>query len=265
MMKQSKFHVSVATILAMLFSGSAHAATSPQPVFLKVTPSVIPMGTFYAGARLQVEGHVPVGSEVVVVVRGEDVHEVFNKVGRVGPIWVNTGKVSISGIPSLLMIFSTKPIATCLARPQIDRYQLDATAVKMQIKFTPRESGGDPVADDFLKLKMGQGSYRLAVGDIRTADAFEDDLPFKLDIAWPKSAPPGTYEVRAYACRHGEIGPTFAVPLQVVEVGFPAMIAALARERPATYGIISIMVAVIAGFGIDFLTTCIFKRKVSAH
>lgn len=265
MMSHNKFLIAVISILAVLFTGSARAGTVSQPVFVKVTPSVIAMGTFYAGAQVRVEGYVPLDSEVVLVVRGEEVHEVYNKVGRVGPIWVNTGKVSISGIPSLLMIFSTKPIATCLARAEIDRYQLDAAALKMQIKFKPPQNGGDPIANDFLRLKVGQGSYRLAVGDIQTGAATEDGRPFTLDMTWPKSAPPGNYEVRVYSCRHGKIQEAFSVPLKVVEVGFPAMIASLAQERPATYGILSIVVAIIGGFGIDFLTTRIFKRKMSAH
>ena len=73
------------------------AATPPQPSTAKVTPPVVPMGTFYGGAQIRVEGTVPLGSKIVVAIRGSDVTEVFNNVGRVGPIWVNTGKVSISG------------------------------------------------------------------------------------------------------------------------------------------------------------------------
>jgi hypothetical protein len=53
--------------------------------------------------------------------------------------------------------------------------------------------------------------------------------------------------------------------LAVVEVGFPALIAKLARECASLYGIISVVVAMVAGFGIDFVASRIFKRKVAAH
>ncbi len=265
MMRQRKLFPPVATILVILAAVLAYAATPPQPVSVKVTPPVVPMGTFYGGAKVRVEGKVPPGSEVVVAVRGADVTEVFNKVGRVGPIWVNTGKVFISGIPSLLLVFSSKPVSTCLNRAEIDRYQLDAAAIKKGVEVKPREKGGDPITSDFVKLKIRQGNYRVAGGGIQTGRPDEEGLPYLADFIWPKNAPPGTYEVSVYACRDGEVKDTWEVPLEVVEVGFPAMIASLARNRPATYGIISIVVAIIAGFGIDFLATRLFKKKVAPH
>jgi hypothetical protein len=53
--------------------------------------------------------------------------------------------------------------------------------------------------------------------------------------------------------------------LAVVEVGFPALVARLATERASLYGIISVIIAMAAGFGIDFIASRIFKRRVAAH
>jgi hypothetical protein len=55
------------------------------------------------------------------------------------------------------------------------------------------------------------------------------------------------------------------VDLAVVEVGFPALIARLARDRASLYGIISVIIAMVAGFGIDFIPSRLFKRKVATH
>lgn len=266
MMRYGKLFLPVAAILATLAAVLSPAATPPGAITVKVTPSVIPMGTFYGGVGVHVEGTAPLASEIIVALRGPDATEVFNKVGRVGPIWVNTGKVFISGIPSLLLVFSSKPLSACLSREEIDRCQLDTIAIKKGIEIKPAQKSGDPIADEFVKLKVRQGNYRMGgSGVIRTASLNERDLTYALDFTWPKSAPPGTYTVNVYASRGGEVKETLEVPLKVVEVGFPAMIASLARERPATYGIISVIVAVIAGFGIDFLATRVFKKKVSAH
>ena len=53
--------------------------------------------------------------------------------------------------------------------------------------------------------------------------------------------------------------------LRVVEIGFPALVVRLAMQRPATYGLISVVIAMLAGFGIDFLAARFFKRKVAVH
>jgi uncharacterized protein (TIGR02186 family) len=255
----------VVTLSFCLGAGGALAASPPEGVTAEVTPAVIPMGTFFSGATVHVEGKVPLGSEVIVAVRGPEVTEVFNKVGRAGPIWVNTGKVSVSGIPSLLLVFSTKPVHNCLCRGELDRCQLDATAIKNQIKISPPTQETDIIAGEFLKLKYRQRSYQLENTGIRVESPQERGRRFTLDFHWPKNAAAGTYLIRVSACRGGDVTESLEIPLKVVEVGFPAMIAGLAKDRPATYGIISVVVAVLAGFGIDFLTTQIFKRKVSAH
>jgi uncharacterized protein (TIGR02186 family) len=264
MLHRKSFHFVVA-LLASLVAGMAQAASPPQGVVVTVTPSVIPMGTFYSGGKVHVEGTVPLASEVIIAVRGPETTEVFNQVGRAGPIWVNTGKVSISGIPSLLLIFSTKRVCDCLCREEIDRGQLDAAAIKSEIKVKPLTNNTDLIAGEFLKLKFRQGSYQLENGGIQMAGSEEARQRFMLDFDWPRNASPGTYVVRVSACQGGNVSDSLEIPLNVVEVGFPAMIAGLAKDRPATYGIISVVAAVIAGFGIDFLTTRIFKKKVSAH
>ncbi len=264
-MPQPKTLRLIAVLLAGLTTEAALASSPPQGVAVKLAPTVIQMGTFYSGARVHVEGTVPLSSQVIIAVRGPEVTEVFNQVGRAGPIWVNTGKVSISGIPSLLLIYSSKRVCDCLCREEIDRAQFDAAALKAQIKISPMTRNTDLIAGEFLKLKYRQGSYQLENGGVELTDAVEAREGYTLDFDWPKNAAPGTYMVRVCSCQGGNISESLEIPLKVVEVGFPAMIAGLANERPAIYGIISVVVAVLAGFGIDFLATRIFKKKISAH
>lgn len=277
-------HLSWATLLAIPLA--AQALASP-PATVKVTPSVVEMGAFYGGTKLRVEGTVPAGSKVVVIVRGDEVTEHFNRVGRVGPIWINTSKVSVSGVPSLLLVFSSHAVGDCLCRQAMDECMCDADALKRQIRIEPQEEAADSIAEDFLKLKVRQGNYQMSGGGVRMGNAAlalddtsslamageapeaptltEDTEPYLLELVWPKSAAVGTYEIRVHACRDGEVKESAVVPLKVVEVGFPAMITSLARERASIYGIASILIAMLAGFGIDFITSRIFKKRISAH
>lgn len=263
-MRRRKSVLLAAILLAGVAAGAVYAESPPEGIAVKVTPAVIPMGTFYSGAKVHVEGTVPPGSDVVIAVRGPDTIEVFNKVGRAGPIWVNVGKVSISGIPSVLLIFSSKRVCDCLCRAEVDRHVLDAAAIKGQIKIKPQASATDLVADEFLKLKYRQGSYQLENVGVRVAEAKEEGQGYSLDFDWPRNAAPGMYRVSVSACRDGNVIHSQEIPLEVAEIGFPAAIAGMARERPATYGIISVVAAVLAGFGIDFITTKIFKKKIAS-
>ena len=274
-------------LATFLVIAAAARAPGASPATVKVTPAVVQMGTFYGGEKLRVEGTVTAGSKVVVIVQGEEVTELFNRVGRVGPIWINTGKVSVSGVPSLLLVFSSEPVSDCLCREAMDGSLCDAEAVKKRIQIKPQGEGAESIAQDFLKLKVRQGKYQMSGGGVLVGGAeqardatsslvmasegaeapasTEGTVPYALEFTWPKSAAVGNYEIRVHACRDGEVKESSVVPLKVVEVGFPAMIASLARGRASIYGIVSIIIAMLAGFGIDFITSRIFKKKIAAH
>ena len=277
-------HLTLAALLTMSFTAGTPAAF---PATVKVTPPVVEMGTFYGGTNLRVEGRVATGSKVVVIVRGKDATELFNRVGRVGPVWINTGRVSVSGVPSLLLVFSSEPVCDCLCRQAMDDCMCDVEAIKKQVRIKPEQEGSDSIAEDFLKLKLRQGNYQMSGGGVRVGSAVQaldttssmamaseaaasplstdGTEPYLLEFTWPKNAAVGTYEIRVHACRDSVVKETSAVPLKVVEVGFPAMITSLAKGHASAYGIVSIIIAMLAGFGIDFVTSRIFKKKISAH
>jgi len=257
--------IALTAILTVSAPWLAPAAAPPQEARLRVSPETVNMGTFYGGATVRVEGVTGPDEKVVIVVRGGKVTEVFNKVGRVGPIWVNTGKVTISGVPSLLLAFSSEPLGACLTRAAIDKYGLDLPAIKKQMRIESKTPDYGRIADDYFLYKTKQGSYHLVNGGIRMNQPDKDGLPYTLEFVLPKSAPPGQYEISVLECRRGEVVQSSAVPIKVVEVGFSALVAWLATQHPSSYGIISVVVAMLAGFGIDFIAARLFKRKIGGH
>ncbi len=249
----------------LVLSLIARGAAALEPVKVKLTPPTVELGTFYGGAKMHVAGMAGAGSKIVVVVRGPSAAEVFNKVGRVGPIWVNTGKVTISAAPSLLLIFSSEPVNICLNSAAIEQYQLDLASLKKHMQVETKAQDRDPIADDFLAYKVHQGNYRINSASVQTGTLAQAGLPYSLDFEMPKTASPGKYQVSVLECRNGEVANKSDIDLGVVEVGFPALVARLARERASLYGIISVIIAMGAGFGIDFIASRIFKRKVAGH
>ena len=246
----------------------APAAALAQQLGVRVTPDTVRMGAFYGGATLRVEGTAGEGGKIIVIVRGPKVTETFNQAGRVGPIWVNTGKVTISEVPSLFLVFSSDPVSACLPRAVIDQDGLDLQAVKRQMHIECKTRDYGRVADEYLAYKGNQGSYRLVSGGFRMTQADPAGLScasYSLELKLPKCAGRGQYQVRVLECRGGEIVASSEIPLTVVEVGFPALVAWLASQHASYYGIICVVVALLAGFGIDFVATRLFKRKMVGH
>jgi hypothetical protein len=253
--QRSATRVWIAAIAVL--GGSLMAAQPP----IRVTPPTIEMGVFYDGARVRIEGLAEPGSRVLVVVRGAGVKEVFNRKGRVGPIWVNAGKVEISAVPSLFLCFTPEPVAALLGRGEIDRCQLDEAALKSQMRVEPRGMDQEIIREHYLKLKKQDGSLQVASGAVKMGPPGPAGEPFLVEFQWPKKAPPGRYEVRVYECREGKVVNQSSIPLDVLAVGFPARLARLAREHGSLYGAMAVLIAVLAGFTIDFLTSRLIKRR----
>ena len=234
-------------------------------VRVKVTPPVIGMGLFYTGADVRIEGVVSAGSKVAVVVRGGQRSEVFNRKVKTGPIWITSGKVAISGVPSLFLRFTDGMLRDSLAREDIDRYQLDQSAIQRQMEVHPDHDHEVMVAS-WLSLKALDGTYALVRDGVKMEQPRNGAVPFSVRFPWPRKSPPGQYTVRVYEYRERAVVATSEVSLPVERVGFPAWLAAVVQQRSLIYGLMAVLVAAVAGFGIDLLVALIFGRKaVTAH
>lgn len=258
------------TVLGWL---AAAARSAPGPVIesarqvLRITPPEIEIGLIYRVPPVQIQGEVAVGSQVVVVVRGEHKRETFNKKVRAGPIWISSGKVHISGAPSLFLSFSSAPMHSLAEQRALDAQALTPAGIRRHIHV---DAGGEAVDQEalrtsYLNLKTKAGFYQVHNGGVELGRGEGPVVPFTVSFEWPRKAPPGTYTVTAFEWRDGVITPVAEQTIVVVETGFAALIAEFATEKPAQYGIVCILLAVIAGFGIDFLAAKIFRtgRRVA--
>lgn len=232
---------------------------------LEVTPRVIEMGMFYKGADVHVRGTVAAGSKVAVVVSGEQSSEVFNRKVKMGPIWINSGKIRIAGVPSLFLRFTDGMLRDSMAREDIDRYHIDQAAIQRQMEVVPDEDHEMMVAS-WLSLKAQDSKYALVRDGVKMGKPQGGLVPFSVRFDWPRKAPAGDYKVSAFEYRNRHVVATQEVPLRVERVGFAAWMADVVKQKALLYGIIAVVVAGLTGFGIDFLVALIFgKKAVAAH
>jgi uncharacterized membrane protein YfcA len=236
----------------------AEVAPDRRPIWVR--PEKINIGANYSGADIRIEGIASPGSQVVVVARGPDTAEVFERKGRAGPIWITTGKVHVAGVPSLFIRYATEPAEGFLPREEIERFQLDPAAIRRQMRMAPPDPEQDRLRDDYMRLKVNQRVYRVIDGGLSMGTPGQSGVPFSVAFHWPRKAPPATYQLQVHECRGGRVVATATVPLEVAKIGFPAAVAGLAATRAPLYGVAAILVAVLAGFGIDFLAARLRKR-----
>ncbi len=254
-------------------------AQMPPPT---LSPEKIEMGTFYKHARVRIEGTAPSNAGVLVVIRGAEEDEFLNRKGRVGIIWLNTDRIHVQQAPSVFLSFSSAEVGSLLDRASLDQFQLDETAIKNQIRcfcrckckltggktspsclrgMEPNPAYAELLRTSFLNLKKSEGNYRAYPSTVSLARMVDPGTAYKTEFEWPKTAPPGEYRVEVYACSDHKVVAQSAATLQLVEVGFPAFVANLAIDHSWIYGSGAVLIAMLAGFGIDALTTWIRRPR----
>ncbi|MBI4876008.1 MAG: TIGR02186 family protein [Acidobacteria bacterium] len=247
----------------ILYAAPAPAAGGDWDLRVRVRPAAVEMGTRFTGADVEVSGFVRPGSKVAVVIRGENRTETFYRKARAGPIWITSGKVQVSGVPTLFLRFTDGMLRNFLARDAIDHFQMDQSAIQRQLEIHPDHDHETMVAG-WLSLKAHDGTYGLVRDGVRMGQPGPAGVPFTVAFRWPRKAAPAEYYVNVYECRDNAVAGSASLKLPVVRVGFPAWLSALAKQRSLLYGALATLVAAAAGFGIDFLVALVFGRGAVA-
>jgi hypothetical protein len=240
------------------------AALWPAPlrsqVAVTVDPPRLEVSTFSGQREVRISASVAAAAQAVVVVRARGAEAVFNRKVRVGPIWLNSGRVHITGAPSLCLSFAPARLESLLRRQDVDEHQLDARAIREHLRIEPAEADQPVIRDSYLALKIDDGSYRFVESGEGAVQPGEVPGSYGVVLAWPMTAPPATYDVTVYECLGGRVTGVGTTALEVVEVGLAAWLASAAMNHPSFYGAVAVGVTISLGFGIDALASFLRRR-----
>ncbi|WP_085785614.1 TIGR02186 family protein [Ketogulonicigenium robustum] len=181
--------------------------------------------------------------EVIVTVSGPLTPVMVRKRDRVFGIWVNAQRERINLAPSFYAAASTAPLAHILP-PLVD--EIYAITVPRAVYATGVPSDD---ADDFsaalIRIRESEGMYRTLEGDV----ALEEETLFRTRIALPANLTEGDYRARIFLLRGGRVIDTQETPIDVHKVGIERWLYTTAHEQPIFYGLLSLVLALVAGWG----------------
>jgi len=246
----------LAWLCLLLFVTLMPSGVQASVARLHLFPEQVEVGAFFQGTTVRLKGEVPPGSQVVVEILGTPKEQVLLRKGRRAGLWMTVGEIRVEHAPNLyLVLSSTKEIPSLEGR----NAPWGFAALKSRIKF--RGALTEPEIDrffqEFLKLKESEGLYAALPGALSLSN--EPQGPVKLEGVFPlpPKVAPGTYEVRLSVIQNGQVVDQKSHLLTVRLVGFPALLASLAFEHGAWYGILAVLIAIATGFLMGFL----FKGK----
>lgn len=234
----------IVVIVALL--GLSATAFGVKPIQLQLSPDDIEVGVFFRSADVMVSAEVEKCDGAALVLEEGNEAVTFNRKGRKAGIWLNVAQVTIAGVPKVYLLASSKEIDD-LCSPELQKQLgLGIQSLRSRMKITCNEPLIGSEADEFLKLKHQGGTYHTSIPITLTpTGGAREHLSAVIPI--PATVPPGTYHALLYCFTNGEVTQQATADLTISRVGLANLLASLAHEKAATYGVLAILIAMVVG------------------
>jgi uncharacterized protein (TIGR02186 family) len=241
-------------------------APPPEPparVAATLTETDVRVSSGFRGARISVYGAVfdPSGrpSDVVVVVRGPTQTVRIARKIHVAGLWLNSRPVVFEGAPGFYRAASTRPLGDIARFGQLRKLGLglDHLAIaapaerRVETRYGVRDMVVSTLGSDYhawrgavVRLKQTAGLYSADADGV----TFVDRGLFLARVDLPAQAPIGQYTARVILFQDGQPVSDRTLPLRVEKVGLERALYLFAHQRPWSYGLVSALIALGAGW-----------------
>jgi len=240
------------TILAsvLLLAGPARAA----PLVADLSDHLVAITAGFAGADVLMFGAVEEPGDVVMIVKGPSERVSMRRKKSIGGIWVNTATMTFEDVPSFYAIASSRPLEEIASETLLARNEMGVNRLKLAL---PRAKASPNLAREWrqalVRNKQRDGLYSVEVAKI----SFLGDRLFRSRVQFPANVPTGTYRVDVFLLKDNRVISAQTTPLIVSKIGLEADIFDFAHEQSALYGIVAILVALMAGW----LAHAVFRKR----
>lgn len=235
------------TFLALVLAFSAPARA--EPLLVDLSEHLVRITTGFTGTRVLLFGAIDGEGQVVVVVQGPRQQMSVRRKDRVAGIWVNTREVSFVDVPAFYQVLSSDTLDEWLPLRVRDRYQVGVEYLNLR----PVGRIGPAEAADFREAMIRNlqriGRYGVLEGNVTILR----DRLFRADLYFPANLPTGYYNIEVLLMRDGEVRSVKSTPLLVSRAGIGADVYRIAHAHPALYGIVAVILAVVAGLGANVI------------
>lgn len=253
-MKRGVATLGVLGFILLLAGGNAAAqatrnaprgpAPADAPLITDLSSHLIAITSSFTGTELLLFGAIDEPGDVIVVIRGPVTTAVVRHKRSTFGLWLTRRSESFDGVPGYYAVISTRPLGQIAPESLLQRLQIGTANLRF------RHIGTAPPADvaDFrraiIRQNLREGLYHENVGGID----FLGPKLFRAEISFPSTVPVGTYRAEVYLIRDERIIAAQSTPLFIDKHGVEQQVYDFSRAEPAVYGLVAVLLAVIAGW-----------------
>ena len=210
----------------------------------------------FEGQDLLLFGAKDLAGDIIVVVRGPNHDSSVRLKERVAGIWVSTDEVIFADAPSFYALASSRPVADLLPESVLAAERIGTNRLGLKPKFTSDAVTQDAIPNFTAGLIRNMVRKNLYTGETGPITLIGKQL-FRTDLWFPANVSVGNYAVDTYMVTQGKIETKKTTHIEVHKVGLEAGIYNFAHEHALIYGLLAILIAVVAGWSAN----AVFRKK----
>jgi uncharacterized protein (TIGR02186 family) len=253
--------LAIGSVPAWAAEPAAHPPTPREELQSELSTREISIQANFTGIEILIYGSIDFSQtkepdagayDVVIVIRAPSHPVVARRKERVAGIWVNgKGKVYPS-VPGFYAALSTRPFRAITSDETLKTLEIGLGELDLS-----RRTKGDLDEETFrsavIRLKEKQDLFQQH----DDAVAFIGRSLFRATVALPVNVPIGRYTADIYLFRDGQVVSKNQSTLEVNKAGFERQVYLLSFKHPFIYGLLAMLVAVLAGLAGWF----VFRRE----
>ena len=181
---------------------------------------------------------------VVITVQGPSTPVIVRLKERNWGIWMNGQAVEVDQAPSFYAVAATQPIGDLLTNTDDLRYRISLKNAIRMIGAPLHVDDMRVFTDAVRDVRMRQGTYR----ELDDPVVFRQQTLFDTAIDLPANLIEGDFTVRIFLLQDGRVIANHSEDLPVRKVGLERRLYNLANESPFLYGLLAIVLALVAGY-----------------
>lgn len=248
--------------LLVLALGAAGTQAPPEQVVAGLSQDAVGITADFTGSEIIIYGAVrreapipPGDLDVIVTLEAPARAVTVRRKERVAGIWINTEAVPVGAAPGFYAVASSRPLAGILGEDEDATYRITPARAIRSFAGPLDVENPEAFTQALLRIRTQEGLYRSDEDGVTLVD----DTLFRADLSLPANLVEGLYKARIFLLRDGRVVDAYQSAIEVHKVGLERWLDRLARQNPLIYGLMSLALAVAAGWGASALVR-VLKR-----
>ncbi len=228
-----------------------------EDIVLGLNQSEVSISTNFNGSEIIIFGavkrEVPIPDgpelEVVLTVSGPSKPVVVRRKEKKFGIWLNIDSVEVDRAPSFYAVATSGPLEIVLDRIEDLRHKISIPRAIRSVGAPMNIADAPAFTDALIRIRSAADQYQMDESGVTV----DQQTLFRANVRLPAALIEGEYATRIFLTRDGKVVSQYETLIDVRKVGLERWLYNLSREQSLIYGLMSLAIAIAAGWSASAL------------